>query len=178
MKVREVIYIAAAVVAFKATAGQPYAVKDCGFDSSSAVSNGIAGYVAGQIVDCLLWGCIPIIGPFYGGARVLKELDFDCAGAVYQGTRHGRFQYTIRWDADSVAAARNGGLAYCQGRLNSCELILVFRHAAAGYWSAVGKQAYWAQGADLSTAREIARARCERATGSPCELALEAENAG
>ena len=158
-------------------AGEPHGVKNCGFDSSAAVANGLARGVAGQIVDCMIFGCVPILSVAGVASAVVEEVDVACAGAVYEGfDEKGRRRATMHSNYDSAASAREAGAAYCDSFYHRCRLILLFRHAAAGYRA--GGKIYWAQAADLPTAREIAQMRCQRATGHACALVLEAENRG
>jgi len=176
---RVIVYIAAAILACGA-AGQPHGVKDCGFNVVRAVGDGAAAAGAGLFVDCLLFGCIPVFAVIGAATRVVQQVDVDCAGAVFGGVNtDGVPHSTISWNHDSVGAARRGGRAYCARCFKGCELVLVFRHAAAGYSPLVGSgRVYWAQASDLPTAREIAISRCRRASGDACRLVLEAENAG
>ena len=162
------------VLALGIHAGEPHGVKNCGFDKSNAVVNGIVRVIAGQGLDCIIWGCIPVLSILGGGSAVVEEIDSNCAGAVYEGSDG----WSAAWDYDSVDSARDAARSRCKRRYNACELALVFRHAAAGYASEDGKFYWWAQASDIPTATEIARGRCERATGRPCKLIFKAENSG
>ena len=162
-----------------AYAAAPYGVKDCGFDTTKAISNGVTRYVAGQLLDCILWGCIPIIGPAASLTAPLEEIDSDCAGAVFEIRTSQGYRYTWSWDRDSLSGARRDGLRYCRSeRQGGCTEVMVVRHAAAGYQPKSGGRGHWAQGSDKPTAINIAKARCESAGRGPCTLIGVFENSG
>lgn len=179
MKLAKFIWVAAvALAALGAAATEPHAVKQCGFNATKAAADGVLRYILGQSLDCVLWACIPVFGPLGFGSAIVEQIDVDCAGAVHEALDgDGNYRYAISWDYDSLQGAREGAKSFCEAQgWGRCRELLVFRHAAAGYRPAIGKRAFWAQAADLPTARLIAHDRCERATRTSCSLVLEREN--
>ena len=160
MKLKTVLFGAAALVGTIAAAWEPYNVEGCGFP---AAPRGLYHNVWPRL-DCLLWSCFPF-------------LDTDCAGVVYAGESKGEHVWFITWNADSLAAARSRAKGMCESKgLRNCHQLLEFRHAGAVYHTGPGERLYVGQAIDLATAKEIARGRCERATGSRCQLVVAKRN--
>ena len=174
------LVIASFALAFTAfaSAGEPHALKNCGFSAPAAVSNGIWRFILGQGLDCILWGCIPIIGPTAAAAAVWEEVDVDCAGVVFEVKRRdGSYSYMTWRNGDSLSGIRAYGKRKCVAKKRgACREVLAFRHAVAGYrLKGANGRVYWAQGGDIPTAKQIAKARCD-AAGRSCTFYSASEN--
>ena len=178
MNFKATILTMALLLGMSAAAGEPYNVKNCGFSVSEAAKNALFYYSIGQALDCLFWGCIPILGGVGVGVGAGAEIDDACAGVVYAGeSKKGEYVGFITWNEDSLAAARSSAKGACESKgFRNCHQLLEFRHAGAVYRTGPGGRLYVGQAIDLATAKEIARGRCERATGSRCQLALARRN--
>ena len=168
--------------------GSPHTLKACGMDVGSALGKGFVRGVMGIGVDCVLWGCLPVVAAIGVLTGPAEELDFDCAGAIVEGRlpSSGGSWMAIDGDFDSARRAEKVMLRHCKERgLRACRIVLRFRHAAAVY-APVGRHGrphgdlapHVAQAGDLPTAKALAKARCETAYERRCILLLSHENAG
>ena len=102
----------------------------------------------------------------------------DCGGVVFEITRHdGSYSYITWWNGDSLSGIRAYGKRNCEEeKLGPCREVLAFRHAVASYRAkGANGHVFWAQGADIPTAKQIAKARCV-AAGRSCTFYSASEN--
>ena len=83
-----------------------------------------------------------------------------CFGAVAQGRQGGKYRDYVVWNRDSSFEAATDAVEFCKrAGATKCREAIRFRSTAAGYRYREAPT-HWAQGDDIATANDLARARC------------------